>query len=80
MTPKPRVEANEDMTDDNTLERVQLPGASVIQRLIADRDSLRNRVHVQQQDLVTLSAIKRMSEEDRGVLTAPQLRCPLIGT
>ena len=57
VTPKPGVEANEDMTDDNTLERVAIAGASAIQRLIADRDSLRNRVHVQQQDLVALSAI-----------------------
>jgi len=57
VTPKPSVEANEDMTDDNTLERVAIAGASAIQRLIADRDSLRNRVHVQQQDLVALSAI-----------------------
>lgn len=57
VAPKPGVEANEDVTDDDTLECVAIAGANAIQRLIADRDSLRNLVHVQQQDLVALSAI-----------------------
>jgi|RifCSP13_3_1023840.scaffolds.fasta_scaffold83303_1 hypothetical protein len=58
-TPKPGVEANEGMTDDNTLERVAIAGATAIQRLIAERDNLRNRAHVQQQDLVALSTVNK---------------------
>jgi hypothetical protein len=58
-TPKPGVEANVDLTDDNALERVAIAGATAIQRIIAERDSLRNRVHVQQQDLVALSDINK---------------------
>ena len=42
---------------DETLESIAVAGASAIQRLIADRDSLRNRVHTQQRDLTALSAI-----------------------
>jgi hypothetical protein len=55
--PKPGVEANNDLIDDNALERVAIAGVTAIQRIIAERDSLRNRVQVQQQDLVALSDI-----------------------
>jgi hypothetical protein len=58
-TPKPGVEANVDLTDDNALERVAIAGATAIQRIIAERDSLRNCVHVQQQDLVALNDINK---------------------
>jgi hypothetical protein len=53
----PGGEANDNLTDDNTLERIAIAGATAIQRIIADRDDLRNRVHVQQQDLVALTTI-----------------------
>jgi len=39
------------------VESVALAGAAAIQRLIADRDSLRNCANAQQRDLVALSAI-----------------------
>lgn len=39
------------------LERVALAGAEAIQRIIADRDELRNRTNAQQRELVALSAI-----------------------
>ena len=39
------------------VESVALVGAAAIQRLIADRDSLRNCANAQQRDLVALSAI-----------------------
>ena len=55
--PKPGVEANDDLIDDNALTRVAIAGATAIQRIVAERDSLRNRVQVQQQDLETLSDI-----------------------
>ena len=42
---------------DETIESVALAGATAIQRLIADRDSLRNCANAQQRDLVALSAI-----------------------
>jgi hypothetical protein len=42
---------------DHDLEKVALLGAAAIQRLIADRDDLRNRTTTQQRELVALSAI-----------------------
>ena len=51
------------MTDDDTLERVAIAGATAIQHIIAERNDLRNRTHVQQQELVVLRAI---NEELRG--------------
>ncbi len=56
-TPQPGVEANDDLTNDDALERVAIAGATAIQRIIAERDSLRDRVRVLQQELVTLSDI-----------------------
>jgi hypothetical protein len=56
MTPKPQAPVYEGETDE-TVESVALAGATAIQRLIADRDNLRNRAHAQQRDLVALSAI-----------------------
>ena len=55
--PKPGVEANDDLIDDNALARVAIAGATAIQRIIAERASLRNRVQVQQQELDALSDI-----------------------
>jgi hypothetical protein len=55
--PKPGVEANDDLSDDNALARVAIAGATAIQRIIAERNSLRERVQVQQKDLVALSDI-----------------------
>ena len=43
------------MTDDS-LESIAIAGASAIQRLIADRDNLRNYVSTQQRDLIALTA------------------------
>jgi hypothetical protein len=51
-------EAHKSDTDD-TVERVAIAGAHAIQRLIADRDDLRNRTKAQQQDLISLSAINK---------------------
>ena len=42
---------------DATLEKVALAGAAAIQRIIADRDELRNRANTKQRELVALSAI-----------------------
>ena len=44
-----------DMTDES-LESIAIAGASAIQRLIADRDNLRNYVSTQQRDLIALTA------------------------
>ena len=44
----------EDMSDE-TIESLALAGAAAIQRLIADRNNLRNCISAQQQDLVALS-------------------------
>jgi gluconate kinase len=44
-----------DMTDES-LESIAVAGASAIQRLIADRDLLRNYVTTQQRDLIALTA------------------------
>jgi len=55
MTPRPQG-ASSDESNAN-LENVALAGAAAIQRLIADRDELRNRTNVQQRELVALSAI-----------------------
>jgi hypothetical protein len=53
MTPK-AIAADE---SEAALERVALAGAEAIQRIIADRDELRNRTNAQQRELVALSAI-----------------------
>jgi hypothetical protein len=52
MTPK----AIGDESDAN-LERAAMAGAAAIERIIADRDDLRNRATTQQRELVALSAI-----------------------
>ena len=49
MTPK--------ATDDAELEKVAVAGAAAIQRIIADRDELRNLANSQQRELVALSAV-----------------------
>jgi hypothetical protein len=54
MTPDPQVSEGE---SDETMESVALAGAAAIQRIIADRDSLRNRANAQQRDLVALNTI-----------------------
>ena len=51
------------MTEDGTLERVAIAGATAIQHIIAERNDLRNCTHVQQQELVALRAV---NEELRG--------------
>jgi len=56
MTPKPQAQASEGESDE-TMESVALAGAVAIQRLISDRDNLRNRAKTQQRELVALSAI-----------------------
>jgi hypothetical protein len=56
ITPKPHVQTSEGESDD-TVESVALAGAVAIQRLIADRDNLRNWANAQHRDLVALSAI-----------------------
>ena len=40
---------------DDSLESIAVAGASAIQRLIADRDSLRNYDNTQQRDLIALT-------------------------
>jgi len=52
----PRAAASESESD-RTVESVALAGAAAIQRLIADRDSLRERVNIQQRELVSLSSL-----------------------
>ena len=47
--------ADTHMTDES-LENIAIAGASAIQRLIADRDNLRNYVSTQQRDLIALTA------------------------
>ena len=44
-------------TFDDDLEKAALLGAAAIQRLVAERDDLRNRTTTQQRELVALSAI-----------------------
>jgi len=56
MTPRPQAQVSEGESDE-TIESVALAGATAIQRLIADRDSLRNCANAQQRDLVALSTI-----------------------
>jgi hypothetical protein len=56
ITPRPQAQVS-DGESDETMESVALAGAAAIQRLIADRDNLRNWANVQQRDLVALSAI-----------------------
>ena len=53
MTPK----AVGSQESDDDLAKVALQGAAAMQRLIADRDDLRNRTTTQQRELVALSAI-----------------------
>lgn len=55
MTPKPQGASADE--SDATLEKVALAGAAAIQRIIAERDELRNRANTQQRELVALSAI-----------------------
>jgi hypothetical protein len=55
MTPKSQAQFSEGDPDE-TIESVALAGAAAIQRLIADRDNLRDRVGVQQRELAALSA------------------------
>jgi len=40
---------------DETIESIALAGAAAIQRLIADRNALRNCISAQQQDLIALT-------------------------
>ena len=56
MTPKPEAQVSNGGPDE-TIESVALAGASAIQRLIADRDNLRNYANLQQRDLVALSSV-----------------------
>ena len=56
LTAKLKAQASEGEPDD-TIESVALAGAAAIQRLIAERDSLRDLAAAQQRDLVALSAI-----------------------
>jgi predicted nucleic acid-binding Zn-ribbon protein len=56
MTPRPPAQASESDSD-RTVESVALAGAAAIQRLITDRDSLRERVNIQQRELVALSSL-----------------------
>jgi hypothetical protein len=53
---KSKAQASEGESD-KTVESVALAGAAAIQRLIAERDSLRDCANAQQRDLVALSAI-----------------------
>jgi hypothetical protein len=55
MTPKPQAQTSEGEFDE-AMESVAIAGAAAIQRLIADRDNLRNRANAQQRELVALSA------------------------
>jgi hypothetical protein len=55
MTPKTQAQASEGEFDE-AMESVAIAGAAAIQRLIADRDNLRNRANAQQRELVALSA------------------------
>jgi len=56
VTPKLQDPAS-DRESDETLESVAVAGAAAIQRLIADRDSLRNCVNTQEGDLLALNSI-----------------------
>jgi len=47
-------QASGDMSDE-TIESIALAGAAAIQRLIADRNALRNCISAQQQDLIALT-------------------------
>jgi gluconate kinase len=55
MTPKTQAQASEGEFDE-AMESVAIAGAAAIQRVIADRDNLRNRANAQQRELVALSA------------------------
>jgi hypothetical protein len=58
VTPKQETQAGEHGSDES-VESVALAGAAAIQRLIADRDNLRNCANSQLQDLVALSAMNK---------------------
>jgi hypothetical protein len=55
IAPRPQSQLPEGGSEES-IESVALAGAAAIQRLIADRDTLRDRVNTQQRELVTLSA------------------------
>jgi len=55
MTPKPVAQSAE-ASSDESIESVALAGVAAIQRLIADRDNLRDCVNAQQRDLAALSS------------------------
>ncbi len=55
MTPKPQAQSAEGSSDES-IESVALAGVAAIQRLIADRDNLRDCVNAQQRDLAALSS------------------------
>ena len=58
VTPKQKTQAGEHGPDES-VESVALAGAAAIQRLIADRDNLRDCANSQLQDLVALSAFNK---------------------
>ena len=58
VTPKQETQAGEHGSEES-VESVALAGAAAIERLIADRDSLRSCATSQLQDLVALSAITK---------------------
>jgi len=51
---QPIPQASGEMSDE-TIESIALAGAAAIQRLIADRNALRNCISAQQQDLIALT-------------------------
>lgn len=50
----PQVQASEEGSNE-TIESIALAGAAAIQRIIADRNNLRNCISAQQQDLIALT-------------------------
>ena len=74
MTPKP--EASESHSNDS-VESVALAGAVAIQRIIADRDSFRNRANAQQRELMALNAV---NEDLRRRVTLIRQRYVELGT
>jgi hypothetical protein len=69
MTPRPQAEG---MVEE-TIESVALAGAAAIQRLIADRDTLRDRVITQQRELVTLNMANEELRCRLGLIRQPYL-------
>jgi len=51
---QPIPQASGEMSDE-TIESIALAGAAAVQRLIADRNALRNCISAQQQDLIALT-------------------------